>query len=101
MSKRLAPWKFVTLLDVSEDGCEFQLFKTAEDAQAIRKGKLPAYVGGDVAYGEGSSWTEYGAGVTDDPYCDDNVVCERENVAPWKSKEAFDAWVAALTQVGQ
>lgn len=99
MSKRLAPWKFVTLLDADDGGCEFQLFKTAEDAAAIRQGKTPAHVGGDVAFGEGSSWTEFGAGVTDNPLCDDNIVCERENVAPWKSKGAFDAWVATLTQV--
>jgi hypothetical protein len=92
-------WTCIHILDDWGDGAEFQLFQKPEDLTAYTQGESPAHVTGDVGFGEGSSWTEFGEGRTDDPYCDDNIVCEAQNIVPWKTKTAFDAWAATLTQV--
>ena len=88
-------WTTIVLLDESEDeGCEFQLFLSEEDAHAYTRAEGPHHIGGDVAFGEGSSWTEFGP-----TKGDDNILAECRDVVPWKTKEAFYSWVSTLNRV--
>ena len=98
MSKHLEPWKFVYIIEHYADGCEFMLFTDREHLDAYKSGD-PAdvrHVGGDVAFGEGSSWTEFGPMLKNNPICDDNILAERQDIVPWKSKAEFDTFVQSL-----
>lgn len=80
-------------------GEEYQLFKSKEDCyNYYNKGIIPAYVQFDVEFEKGSSWIEFGGGVTQNPYCDDNIVYETENIVPWQS-ENFFKWISTLEEI--
>jgi hypothetical protein len=98
MSKHLTPWKYIFLFDVDDNGCEFALFTDQEHLDAYKAGDPMdvRYVEGDVAYGEGSSWNEFGPRLKNNPFCDDNILAERQDIVPWKSKAEFDAFVQSL-----
>ena len=98
MSEHLDPWKFIYIIEHFAHGCEFMLFTKSEHLDAAKAGN-PAdvrHICGDVSYGEGSSWTEFGPMLQNNPICDDNILSERQDIVPWKTKADFNTFVKFL-----